>query len=66
MSASLIGRLGSSTFRSRSAPHYIAFLDDQVIVLIDLDLGAGPLAEQHAVAGFELSLCYLQLQFALQ
>src|SRR5260370_23449951 len=31
--------------------HDVAFLHDQVIDAVDLDLGAGPLAEQHAVAG---------------
>src|ERR1700704_1152750 len=32
-------------------PHDVALLHDQVLDAIDLDLGAGPLAEQHAVAG---------------
>src|SRR5512137_1830302 len=31
--------------------HDVAFLHDQQVVAVDLDLGAGPLAEQHAVPG---------------
>src|SRR5580700_2091203 len=31
-------------------PHDVALLHDQVLDTVDLDLGAGPLAEQHAVA----------------
>src|SRR6202035_3456568 len=31
-------------------PHDVALLHDQVVDAVDLDLGAGPLAEQHAVA----------------
>jgi hypothetical protein len=36
-------------------PHDVAFLPDQVLVAIDLDLGTGPLAECHAVAGLDVS-----------
>src|SRR5712671_3852410 len=32
-------------------PHDVALLHDQELDAVDLDLGAGPLAEQHAVAG---------------
>src|SRR3954469_6316778 len=32
----------------------IALLHDQEILAVDLDLGAGPLAEQHAVAGADV------------
>jgi len=32
-------------------PHDVAFLHDEVLDAIDLDLGARPLAEQDAVAG---------------
>src|SRR4029079_16610351 len=35
-------------------PHDVALLHDQVIMIIDLDLGAGPLAEQHPVAGLKV------------
>src|SRR4051795_9583650 len=34
--------------------HDVAFLHDQKILIVDLDLGAGPLAEQHAVADLEV------------
>src|SRR3954465_12266079 len=33
--------------------HYVAFLHDQQLVAVELDLGAGPLAEQHPVAGLD-------------
>src|SRR5690606_31516220 len=32
----------------------VALLHDQEIVAVDLDLGAGPLAEQHAVTGLHV------------
>src|SRR5262250_2443148 len=34
--------------------HDVGLLHDQELLAIDLDLGAGPLAEQHAVAGLEI------------
>ena len=34
--------------------HDVGFLHDQEILAVDLDLGAGPLAEQHAVAGLDV------------
>ena len=34
--------------------HDVAFLHDQEILTVDLDLGAGPLAEQHAVADLHI------------
>src|SRR6202047_2786198 len=34
--------------------HDVALLHDQEFVAIELDLGAGPLAEQHAVADLEV------------
>src|SRR5205823_12877373 len=34
--------------------HDVAFLHDQVLDAIDLDLGARPLAEQHPVAGLDV------------
>src|SRR4051812_1696243 len=34
--------------------HDVAFLHDQEILTVDLDLGPGPLAEQHAVADLEV------------
>src|SRR3954449_8243605 len=33
--------------------HDVAFLHDQQLVAVELDLGAGPLAEQHPVAGLD-------------
>src|SRR6185369_1939103 len=34
--------------------HDVAFLHDQQFLTIELDLGAGPLAEQYAVANLEI------------
>ena len=34
--------------------HDVAFLHDDQLLAVDLDLGAGPLAEQHAVAGLDV------------
>src|SRR6202011_2114528 len=34
--------------------HDIALLHDQELLAVDLDLGAGPFAEQHAVANLEI------------
>ncbi len=34
--------------------HDIAFLHDQQVFAVDLDLGAGPFAEQDAVAGLDV------------
>src|SRR5271170_5451886 len=34
--------------------HDVGFLHDQELVAVELDLGAGPFAEQHAVAGFDV------------
>src|SRR5437667_12881948 len=34
--------------------HDVAFLDDQQFLTIELDLGAGPFAEQHAVSNLEI------------
>src|ERR1700758_4200231 len=34
--------------------HDVAFLHDQVLDAVELDLGAGPLAEQDAVAGLDV------------
>src|SRR6516164_9201827 len=34
--------------------HDVALLHDQELFAIDLDLGAGPLAEQHAVANLDV------------
>src|SRR6266545_3664201 len=41
-------------FRLYEHAHDVAFLHDQVLDAVDLDLGAGPLAEQHAVAGLDI------------
>src|SRR5436190_21249692 len=34
--------------------HDVAFLHDQEILIVDLDFGAGPLAEQHAIANLDV------------
>src|ERR1700694_1878620 len=34
--------------------HDVAFLHDQQVLAVELDLGAGPFAEQHAVANLEI------------
>src|SRR6187549_1385429 len=39
---------------SADDPHDVAFLHDQQVLAVELDLGAGPLAEQHAVAGLDV------------
>jgi hypothetical protein len=36
-------------------PHHVAFLHDQIVFVIDLGLGAGPLAEQHPVASLDIN-----------
>src|SRR5262249_26851006 len=41
--------------------HDIAFLHDHELFAVDLDLGARPLAEEHAVAGLELERLELTL-----
>ena len=33
---------------------HVGFLHDQEVFTVDLDLGAGPLAEQHAVSDLEI------------
>src|SRR5690606_11607014 len=40
--------------RSADHAHDVGFLHDQEILAIELDLGAAPLAEQHAVAGLDV------------
>src|SRR5215469_7117366 len=50
-------RSGGLLLARRSAlehPHYVALLHDQIFDSVDLDLGAGPLAKQHAVAGLDV------------
>jgi hypothetical protein len=44
------------TFRLDEHSHEIALFHDQVLVAIDLHLGARPLAEQHSVAGLNIGL----------
>jgi hypothetical protein len=34
--------------------HDVGFLHDQKVFAVELDFGAGPLAEQHAVAGLDV------------
>src|ERR1700721_2694568 len=38
----------------RENAHDVALLHDQQLLAVELDLGARPLAEQHAVANFEI------------
>src|SRR5581483_3702082 len=39
----------------------VALLHDEKFLALDLDLGAGPLAEQHAVAGLHVERLHLAL-----
>src|ERR1700674_1724639 len=41
-------------YRLGEHPHDVAFLHDQILDALDLDLGARPLAEQHPVAGLDV------------
>src|ERR1700728_3377089 len=55
--APLYGRPGRSATTARASgdhAHDVGFLHDQKLIAVELDLGAGPLAEQHAVAGLEV------------
>src|SRR6266516_2896844 len=47
-------RLKSWRIALRDHAHDVGLLHDQEILAVDLHLGAGPLAEQHAVAGFQV------------
>src|SRR4051794_38613654 len=49
----LLGRLLLGSGDVEDA-HDVAFLHDQQVDVVDLDLGAGPLAEQHAVADLQV------------
>src|SRR5712671_4914676 len=49
-SSNLLRRLGLAL----DDPHDIAFLHDDHLFAVELDLGAGPLAEQHPVAGLDV------------
>src|SRR6478736_10021345 len=49
---------------SADDPHDVAFLHDQQVLAVDLDLGAGPLAEQDAVAGLHFQRVDLTLLVA--
>src|SRR5258707_8778547 len=44
----------SKTGMSGDDAHDVGLLHDQQLLAIELDLGAGPFAEQHAVAGLEV------------
>src|SRR5690606_7468885 len=44
----------AGTAVSADDPHDVAFLHDQQVFAVELDLGAGPLAEQHAVASLHV------------
>src|SRR5579872_7270261 len=45
--------------RSADDPEDVAFLHDQQVLAVDLDLGAGPFAEQDAVAGLDVQRGHL-------
>jgi hypothetical protein len=47
------------TFRLDEHSHDIALFHDQVLVAVDLHLGARPLAEQHSVAGLNIDRDWL-------
>src|SRR5580658_2069350 len=53
---SMDGRIVRPRRRGASGDHAhdVGFLHDQKLIAVELDLGAGPLAEQHAVAGLEV------------
>ena len=40
--------------RSADDPHDVTFLHDQQVFTVELDFGAGPFAEQDAVASFDI------------
>src|ERR1700691_4747687 len=42
-----------SSFASGDHAHDVGLLHDQELLAVELDLGAGPFAEQHAVAGLD-------------
>src|SRR5689334_14839094 len=42
--------------RSGDHAHDVGLLHDQELLTVDLDLGAGPLAEQHPVAGLDVEI----------
>src|SRR5665213_122301 len=46
--------LGEGVVRSGQHTHDVAFLHDQELLAVELDLGAGPFVEQHAVADLEV------------
>src|SRR5690606_32754681 len=48
------GSRKTGTAGSADDPHDVAFLHDQQVFAIELDLGAGPLAEQDAVARLDV------------
>ena len=50
--ASRLSWMRNSALRDHA--HDVGLLHDQEILAVDLDLGAGPLAEQHAVAGLQV------------
>ena len=47
------GRLFLRGARALDHTHDVGLLHDQKVLAVDLDLGAGPFAEQHPVARFE-------------
>src|ERR1700683_1877047 len=48
------GRLFLRGARALNHAHDVGLLHDQKVLAVDLDLGAGPFAEQHPVARFEI------------
>ena len=42
----------------------VALLHDEEVLIIDLNFGAGPLAEQHPIAGLDVERLYLALLIA--
>ena len=50
----LTGLRRPSTRRRLDDAHDVALLHDQQLLAVELDLGAGPLAEQDAVAGLDV------------
>src|ERR1700733_3424469 len=47
-------RCSGGVVRLREHAHDVGFLHDQELFAVELDLGARPLAEQHAIAGLDV------------
>src|ERR1700682_1932933 len=57
-------RRGSVSCRLGDHAHDVGLLHDQEFLAVELDLGARPLAEQHAIAGLQIHLDQLAVLIA--